>query len=314
MSDFKYLNDQSDKTEDMKLSNMSIQHMPNLNRFTRLKILNISHNQIKRIYTLPDTLIELNCSYNQLSTLPKLPIHLTFLYCQHNRIKKLPKLPRYLNRIHCQNNQLVKLPKLNKWLNDLQCCFNQLTALPKLNDSLVELYCEDNQLVELPKFPNSLVSLWCPYNQLVKLPGFTMNLEIVNCKHNNLIELPHLYNVTELHCHYNQIRSAPYPINKDIILTIDNNPIEMDLIPYYIDIELNLINIKLYYTDFELLKMFKVLYKVRKLYSMGKIKALIMNYVWVHIRQPKIEAYYHPLNMILELEQNGGDIDALDMW
>jgi len=44
------------------------------------------------------------------------------------------------------------------------------------------------------------------------------------------------------------------------------------------------------------------------------MKHLIINYVWIHIRQPKLkEKYYHD-NLLKELNENGGDIDMLDTW
>ncbi len=314
MSHLIYLNDQYDDTEELNLSHMTILDMPHLKRFSCLRILNISHNNIKRINTLPPNLIKLICSNNNLTTLPPLPDFLESLFCDHNQLKQLPKLPRWLTTLHCRYNRLNNLPKLNKYLKDLVCCFNNLNALPKLNDSLIELYCEHNQLTKLPKFPFTLVSLWCPYNQLVRLPAFNSNLEIVNCKHNQLIELPYLFNVNEMRCDHNEIRYAPYHINKDMILKIDNNPIQQELIPYYRMNEKNQINIVIIGRELDLFKLLRILYRLRKCYSAGKIKALIDDYVWREIRRPKIEEKYSPANLIKKLEQNGGDIEMLDSW
>lgn len=38
------------------------------------------------------------------------------------------------------------------------------------------------------------------------------------------------------------------------------------------------------------------LYQLRKCYSVGKIKALIDDYVWINIRQPKIQEKYSVQN------------------
>ncbi len=82
---------------------------------------------------------------------------------------------------------------------------------------------------------------------------------------------------------------------------IKHNPIDNILSPYY-------------NTDDELIILIHKLYKFIQFYSKEKIKALIMNYVWVHIRQPKIEEKYSPQNLIKELKENGNDMDALDIW
>lgn len=289
MKHYKYLNDQPDTTDHINLDNFKIKTFPNLNRFNNLKELLINNNQISRIVYLPDTITYIECEHNLLKCLPKLPWNLEDIHCGHNQLTKLPKLPLNLECICCSYNQLTKLPKLEYRLNTIVCCHNKLTTLPKLNVRLEYLTCSHNQLQCIPEIPESLIELECEHNQLTKLPYLGINMQIIKCSHNNITELP-LY-----HPYY--IKTAW--VDHLCELQLNDNPIDV----YF-----------KYLYEKDITEILKKIYHFKIFYYKSKMKALIINYVWENIRRPKIEEKYSPQNLIKELKENGGDMDALDEW
>jgi len=115
------------------LNNMGLTEIPDLSKFTKLKYL--------------------DCSYNNLIVLPNLYDPLQYLDCSFNNLFILPKLNKKLIKLNCCNNKLLSLPKLNKYLKILFCRNNELTTLPKLNNNLVIISCTHNKLIKLPDIP-----------------------------------------------------------------------------------------------------------------------------------------------------------------
>ena len=141
-----YLNSLPENTVTINVSNKNLTYIPPLNRFTNLK--------------------KLYCSNNQLTQLPQLNSSLEILNCSNNQLIQLPELNSYLEILNCSNNQLTQLPELNSSLQDLRCYNNQLTQLPELNSSLQYLFCYNNQLTQLPELNSSLQNLHCYDNEL----------------------------------------------------------------------------------------------------------------------------------------------------
>jgi Leucine-rich repeat (LRR) protein len=161
-------------------------HLPDLSRFYKLKILWCCINILTSLPPLPSTLKILHISYNKLTSLPPLPSTLKELYCFNNQLTYLPPLPSTLERLYCSNNQLTSLPPLPSNLNRLNCYYNQLTYLPLLPSTLKSLECSNNQLTSLPLLPYNLEQLYCCSNKLICLPLLPSTLEIFNCNNNPL--------------------------------------------------------------------------------------------------------------------------------
>jgi hypothetical protein len=161
-------------------------HLPNLSRFYKLKILNCYNNQLTYLPPLPSTLKTLGCCNNQLTYLPHLPSTLEMLWCYNNQLTYLPHLPSNLEILWCYNNQLTSLPPLSSNLNRLNCYYNQLTYLPLLPSTLKSLECSNNQLTSLPLLPYTLEQLYCCSNKLICLPLLPSTLKILNCFNNPL--------------------------------------------------------------------------------------------------------------------------------
>ena len=177
-----YFNSLPDDIEEIDVGGKGLTYLPDLSRFTNLKELFCSHNQLVTLPPLPNSLRRLYCSNNQLISLPTFPNSLQKLICSINQLSSLPPLPNSLRELYCSSNQLVSLPPLPNSLQELICSNNQLVSLPLLPNSLQRLHCGNNQLVSLPPLPNSLQRLHCGNNQLVSLPFPNSLIYLYYCK------------------------------------------------------------------------------------------------------------------------------------
>jgi hypothetical protein len=81
-----YLNSLPKNTETINVSNKNLTYIPSLKRFTNLK--------------------KLYCSNNQLTQLPELNSSLQYLFCYNNQLTQLPELNSSLEILNCYNNEL----------------------------------------------------------------------------------------------------------------------------------------------------------------------------------------------------------------
>ena len=144
-----------------------------------------------------------------------------------------------------------------------------MTKLPELSNSLQELLCYNNKLTELPELPDSLQILDCNCNKLLKLPKLPNSLQKLICSNNNLLSLSLLPLTLEL-----------LNFKNNIIYNIIYNEISDDEISVE---QLNIINRKL-----EILNNFKLLY-----YCL-KFKNKLRKWLWMYVRESKIQELCHP--------------------
>ena len=71
-------------------------------------ILNINHEKLESLPTLPESIRKLSCSNNELTSLPPLPKNLKELSCRNNKLTNLPPLPKNLESLNCDSNQLER--------------------------------------------------------------------------------------------------------------------------------------------------------------------------------------------------------------
>jgi Leucine-rich repeat (LRR) protein len=106
--------------------------------YNNITVLKISG---ERLTELPDdidkytNLKELDCSNNQITSLNNLPPSLEILYCNHNQLVELPPLvsegkPPNLQMLDCDDNQLTSLPPLPSTLEYLNCDNNPIQYPP----------------------------------------------------------------------------------------------------------------------------------------------------------------------------------------
>ena len=145
-----YLESCPDNTEIINISERKLFVMPDLSRFTNLRILYCYGTNISNIDYLSPTLEQLWCNNNRIRFIPPLPTNLRILNCEYNQLSYLPKLNHNLQILYCSNNNIKVLPELNENLSELYCANNQLTQLPDLKN-LSQLYCGYNNLLIYPK-------------------------------------------------------------------------------------------------------------------------------------------------------------------
>lgn len=122
---------------DALISAYSIKHHPTRKNFMPIKILDLSNNQLTKIYNQLELLVnltDLNLSHNRLTQVHKLHFeHLETLDLSHNRITsaKLSKLPKNVIHLDLAHNEITYLPsdfmKLKK-LRSLELSENPLNC------------------------------------------------------------------------------------------------------------------------------------------------------------------------------------------
>jgi Leucine-rich repeat (LRR) protein len=193
----------------------------------------------------------------------------------------LDSLSEDIEEIDVSDKGLDYLPDLTRFKNlkILNCQHNNLTFLPSLNQNLEELFCFDNELTFLPYLNDNLKMLNCSCNKLIILPLLNKNLEFIKCSNNRLTELPSLNKKLEyINCSSNQLCYLP-SLNENLqTIFFSDNPIH-EIINTY---DKSIINQKV-----------KILNNFRFLYYCLKFKKQFRDWLWMKIREPKIQKKYH---------------------
>lgn len=143
-----YLDSLPSNIREIQLQEKNLKWLPDLTRFTQLRLFSCSNNKLTSLPALPDSLETLFCSNNILTNLPALPLSLKELYCDNNKLTSLPLLPdNVLFTINCSNNQLTILPKIPDSLYMLYCYNNQINYIPE-GKGMKILNCYNNPIYE----------------------------------------------------------------------------------------------------------------------------------------------------------------------
>ena len=89
--------------EVLDLSNKNLTVLPDLSKYTKLKVLKCFGNQLTSLDNLPPGLLELYCGYNEITSLNNLPPRLQKLDCSYNKITSLDNLPPGLQILNYEN-------------------------------------------------------------------------------------------------------------------------------------------------------------------------------------------------------------------
>jgi Leucine-rich repeat (LRR) protein len=159
----------------------NLEKLCDLSEFILLEVLDISHNKIKIISNLPNTLVEINCKQNELKMLPsenECP-KLTLLNCENNKIKNIPNY-EFIKKIFCGNNEIEEIKGLNS--ENISCSNNKIIII-KGCLNLKYLDCSNNPLKSLSD-TNKLVDLIMNSTDMEILPDFVelKYLELFNTK------------------------------------------------------------------------------------------------------------------------------------
>ena len=168
----------------------AISSPPDLSHLTALQKLNISHNYLQTLPSLPQGLQILNVCYNRLHTLLDLPRTLQILNISHNQLHVLPELYQLtaLQELNAMSNRLQTLPHLPLELRVLNVAGNIISALPELSHltALHSLDASSNELQILPSLPHSLRALNVSHNDIRSLPAIPRHLQALNIADNRI--------------------------------------------------------------------------------------------------------------------------------
>ena len=123
-----------------------------------LRELDLSHNDLRQIGSLPPNLDQLRASHNRLATLPALPECLSSIAVEHNELRELPPLPSTLANCEVAHNKLASI--------DLSPCA-ALALLDARENALRAVPTLPSQTV--PKQPAKLARLLLSFNKLEAL-------------------------------------------------------------------------------------------------------------------------------------------------
>lgn len=224
-----YLLNLRENTTSIDISRKNLDCLPDLSRFTQLKRLICSHNNISYLPELPVGLLYLDCSHNNIKCIPKLNESLEYLNCSFNiELSKMPLLNDKLMLLKCSDNDIGCLPPL-KNIEMLCCPRNRLVSLPELPPTLTYLDCTNNGMRDFPchRFHKGLKTVYCSFNQLTRLPEFNEELETMICSNNQLERLPILNDKLEiLECENNKLICLPYFNNSLRWIDCSHNKLE----------------------------------------------------------------------------------------
>ena len=117
--------------------------LPDLSRFTQLRVLYCSNNRLTSIDNLPDQLEFIVCYNNRITCINNLPYYLTGLFCNNNKIRYIKEIPFFLMRLFCNDNCLTSLPDLPFLFEILMCHNNPLHSIPYMPFGIRSLYCQN---------------------------------------------------------------------------------------------------------------------------------------------------------------------------
>jgi Leucine-rich repeat (LRR) protein len=179
------------------LTENELSDINNIDHFKKLKVLDVGHNYLAHIKSLPQTLEEFVCPRNQLTDLS------CILNCPHieridftdNLITEIPPLSN-LKIVYGAHNKLTHIKTMNS-LQKLIChnnCVHQIDYCPEL----VYLDARNNMIAKIDSFPK-LKQLYINNNKLTVLNNLC-SLEYLECIHNYVEKIMYFENVFEILC------------------------------------------------------------------------------------------------------------------
>ena len=218
-------------------------------------------------------------------------------------------LPSHVEVIDLASKGLTELPDLSRFykLKTLNCSCNKLIYIPII-PTLTRLYCSFNELTSIPVLPE-LICLHCINNKLTHIPPL-FNLKYLCCSNNKISHIPILPNLNSLLCSFNEILIMPVLPNLNEICC-GSNPI-----CNIIDINTTM---RYHLTTASIAEEFNYknsqLHRFRELFYALKYKTVLKRILWDRVRRPKIEAQYHPTQLVQFIQEHPEDWDQrLDEW
>ena len=171
-----------------------LEKLPDLSLMTNLKTLDISHNRIKVIEELPETLTELFATDNGLTKLPYKMRKMEKLYVFNNNLKELGSMKKLLY-MDMSNNKISKLTHNYPLIKDLSCNDNPITELTDMIN-LGYLNMSKTEIKRLSNYPKLkyVVANSSKLKYIFKLPSL-VDLVIIRSNLKYLPVFPALKNL-----------------------------------------------------------------------------------------------------------------------
>lgn len=201
-----------------KIRRLWVSHNPNIkidfNNCTSLNELGISYCEIQSLnnYAFPNSLTELNVYHNYLTSIDSLPPKLQSLNCSLNKIEQIVNIPQSLHNLSISGNKLSELIINETNIGSLNCCSNRLKKIhtsPKTNI----IVCNDNNITEM-----ILGNTFCK-----------IEYQDVLYKYKNLVIMP-IEIIYNLQRQYNEKSHKLHSLSDEIIETLmANNLYSVDI-------------------------------------------------------------------------------------
>jgi Leucine-rich repeat (LRR) protein len=233
----KLLDSYDNNIEELIINQSNILGLLDLKKFTKLKKLICSSNEIMRIESLPVSLEYLDVSFNKLKSINITYLtNLKYFRCAYNQLSQID-LPNGIEFFDCTENILCDefggLDKLTN-LNTLNCSYNKLNKIIfSKSNPIKKLIITGNKFKTLENIPDSIEYLDCSYNPGINLDFLKSRLCILNCSNCYLTKLNNLpSSLKELSCSHNQIDNLDnLPCGLRILYCRDNKISYIDYLP-----------------------------------------------------------------------------------
>ena len=225
------------------INNSNILGLLDLKKFTKLKKLICSSNEIMCIINLPECLEYLDISFNILKNIDiNHLVNLKYLKCSYNKFNQI-SLPVMVEFFDCTENLFSDTFEgldLLTMLHTFICSDNKINKIVfSKSNPLKKLDITNNRFIRLENIPDSVEFLNCSYNSTINLNfGLPKELKILNCSNCYLTKLDNLpYGLKELTCSSNQIDSLDnLPCGLNILYCRENKITYLDYLPDSIEI------------------------------------------------------------------------------
>jgi Leucine-rich repeat (LRR) protein len=189
LKEFPKINSQlANKITHLFLGENLLTHIPDLSTFLKLELLEINHNKLTEINSLPETLIEFCCRDNEI--------------IKFSSDINCPKL----ERLDIANNKLKEIPNF-ALLKTCDCGYNEITQISNYY-YLKKLQVGFNRLSHISGCPN-MEYLDCKNNPIHSI-GTCLKLKHFICSNTNMSSLSKDWPLTVVECFGSKIEKLSY--------------------------------------------------------------------------------------------------------
>ncbi len=205
--------------EELYISNNELEVLPDLSKYKKVKILDVSVNKLKKINNLPPLLIEFCCFENNLEDIQMASLckELKILYISNNNIRDIKFLDnnQSLEILLANFNNIEDIPRNIPNLRKIQIKNNKLKKV-KSYPKLTYLDARNNNITELEPQSN-LKDLILSYNQINEIPIID-TLKYLEIVYTNIETIRYMKNLEELICLKDKVKyiSSKYKLEKSV--------------------------------------------------------------------------------------------------